>query len=173
MKKVRYEFARRKARRLRRKCEQDAPYLDLEIVVEFVGADLHERSLTDTTSGMLIVQDGAAAIVINSEHHVNRQRFTTAHEIGHLLLHAENNGTFVDGRRNRDQVSSEGRDPDEIEANTFAAELLMPEPLVRAEAAEAPTGDEFLPYMAKRFGVSEGAMSIALTRLKLLDPLYD
>ena len=62
-----------------------------------------------------------------------RQRFTIAHEIGHFLLHTDED-VHIDEKRpigRRDDLSSQAVDACEIEANQFAAELLMPESLVR------------------------------------------
>lgn len=58
----------------------------------------------------------------------------------------------------------------EDEANYFAMCLLMPEVLVRREAAKLTfdlTSDDSLKYMAKLFGVSVLAMSIRLSQLKI------
>lgn len=63
-------------------------------------------------------------IFINTSESLPRQRFTLAHEIGHAYLHKENAGagTIVDFRAELDAPSS----PKEVEANQFAAALLMP-----------------------------------------------
>ena len=82
----------------------------------------------------LVRGEGQVLIGVNSLHHSNRRRFTVAHECGHLLLHAGE--TFIDKsfRVNwRDGVSSLAVDRHEIEANQFAAELLMPFEMVVAD----------------------------------------
>lgn len=59
-------------------------------------------------------------------------------------------------------------DATEIEANTFAAELLMPEDLLRA-ALEGQSvdleDDQAVAMLAKRFKVSEAAMRFRLSTL--------
>ena len=65
---------------------------------------------------------------VNSLHAPVRQRFTIAHELGHAVLHARE-GIHLDQAfrlRFRDQTSAMAIDPEEIDANSFAAELLMP-----------------------------------------------
>ncbi|MEO5825680.1 MAG: ImmA/IrrE family metallo-endopeptidase [Gemmatimonadales bacterium] len=68
-------------------------------------------------------------VVLNDRHPRERQNFTLAHELGHIMLHqyttphADSSSNDV---RYRNDVSSQGVDRDEIEANQFAAELLMP-----------------------------------------------
>ncbi len=62
-----------------------------------------------------------------------RQRFTIAHELGHFFLHRASSTVFVDAAPIffRDESSSNGSQREEIEANAFAAELLMPEDAIR------------------------------------------
>ena len=55
-------------------------------------------------------------------------------------------------------------DPKEIEANTFAASLLMPKTMLE-DSIEAPVTDARIDALAKLFGVSEQAMILRLTRL--------
>lgn len=104
-----------------------------------------------------------------------RRRFTIAHEIGHLVLHAPTSkGVFYD--RPTDIREIDGDSPGELpelrqrerEANVFARELLMPEPLVNEQAHA--TGFN-LPALASRFEVSVPAMRLRLRLLKLLPPM--
>jgi len=105
-----------------------------------------------------------------------RRRFTIAHEVGHLVLHVPVLHKVFHDRpadiREVEEDAAAARLPEhrrrEREANVFARELLMPEPLVR-EQAEA-TGFN-LPALAKRFDVSVPAMRLRLRLLKLLPPL--
>lgn len=104
-----------------------------------------------------------------------RRRFTIAHEIGHLLLHVPVlHEVFYDRpadirELDDDQGGSETDLPQrEREANVFARELLMPEPLVNEQAHA--TGFN-LPALAQRFEVSVPAMRLRLRLLKLLPPL--
>jgi hypothetical protein len=105
-----------------------------------------------------------------------RRRFTIAHEIGHLLLHVPVHHKVFYDRPSDIQEIDEEPDSEELpelrrrerEANVFARELLMPEPLV-AEQAHA-TGFN-LPALANRFEVSVPAMRLRLRLLKLLPPM--
>jgi uncharacterized protein DUF955 len=105
-----------------------------------------------------------------------RRRFTIAHEIGHLILHASTSqGVFYDRPTNIREID-EGPPGEELpelrrrerEANGFARELLMPEPLVNEQAHA--TGFN-LPALAGRFEVSVPAMRLRLRLLKLLPPM--
>jgi Zn-dependent peptidase ImmA (M78 family) len=118
--------------------------------------------------------DGTSVIGINSQHHPVRQRFTIAHEIAHLILH-KNEVLHVDERYLiglRSDVSSEATDDREIEANQFAAELLMPEGMLLGDLQELP--DELEPesaikQIAAKYEVSTQAMTIRLHALGVLD----
>lgn len=71
----------------------------------------------------------------------------------------------------RGPKTSDGTDIKEIEANQFAASLLMPSKLVREKVVELG-GSSLLDYhvsqLAEMFEVSEQAMIIRLTTLGLL-----
>jgi hypothetical protein len=99
-----------------------------------------------------------------------RRRFTIAHECGHWVLHAPGADHPVCCRS---EDVSEQSDVErvrqlrrrEAEANAFARELLMPEPLV-VEHAQA-TGCN-LAALAERFDVSVPAIRLRLLTLGLL-----
>lgn len=98
--------------------------------------------------------------VYNINERPDRQRFTMAHELGHVVL-----GHVVDGRMpKRDTNFAPRGDLDEVAANYFAASLLMPEKLVR-EMAEYITSVERL---ASRFRVSPSAMGNRLKNLGIV-----
>lgn len=105
-----------------------------------------------------------------------RRRFTIAHEVGHFRMHLPIVGVFPDRPQDIAEVTvdvrSGDRDSDhqrrEREANIFASELLMPEPLV-VEHARA-TGFN-LAALSERFDVSVPAMRLRLRLLGVL-PRY-
>ena len=99
-----------------------------------------------------------------------RQRFTLAHELAHALLHPGKEVRFdKDFRVNlRSEASGLGVDVEEIEANFFAASLLMPRRFLQAdpEAALVDVEDaRAVARLATRYGVSPHAMTIRLGNL--------
>ena len=60
-------------------------------------------------------------IIVNSKDHVFRQRFTVAHEIGHYILGHGPSDRNVQRKYTDEELNNE------IRANQFAAELLVPE----------------------------------------------
>lgn len=140
-------------------------------------AHVMRRDLPDDISGVLVplsppLRGKAWAIICNGAHVPVRQRFTIAHELGHLRLHGYTSPHADKGfrLRFRNAESSEGSVLEEIEANQFAAELLMPREIVLAEAAKmgldyAGPDDVELERLAKIFKVSKLALSIRLANL--------
>lgn len=107
-------------------------------------------------------------IGVNDSHHPNRQRFTIAHELGHLVLH-DMDDIHVDrgfSVRLRSGASGEGRNIEEKEANLFAAELLMPRRFLEEDIAAIDAVDlveeDVIAKLARRYGVSTQAMTFRL-----------
>ena len=127
--------------------------------------------------GAIIRREGNVVIAVNPSQHPNRQRFTIAHELGHFFCHYQDTMEYVDTdfRVNwRNSVSSEGVDWKEIEANRFAAELLMPESLLRDDVNEWCVLDrEAIQHLASQYKVSRLAMHFRLINLGLLPPDVD
>lgn len=141
-------------------------------------ASVIKRPLEDDISGALIpLGQSDWAILVNSRHHPNRQRFTIAHELGHLLLHGYRTPHADRQFRLRDTRSSEGSVLEEIQANQFAAELLMPRAMILravdrnrfqhapADEAEEKQFEALVMKLAKAFRVSRQAMTLRLSSL--------
>ena len=144
--------------------------VDVEVVARRMGIIVRKTPTNEDLSGFLVKQNGVAVIGVNALHHVNRQRFTIAHEIGHFLLH-DFDELHVDKSivRLRDGKSSKGEIDAEIEANCFAAELLMPQKFIEKALTFTPVNDLLddagMLKLAKRFQVSVQAMSNRLRTL--------
>jgi Zn-dependent peptidase ImmA (M78 family) len=133
--------------------------------------------LGEDVSGLLISKGGSTVIAVQETDSLSRQRFTIAHEIGHFhLRHQFEPGEHVHVDRGhlitpRNSRSSTGGDLKEIEANQFAACLLMPSSLlsgtVKALRVE-PLCDDHVTHLASEFEVSEQAMTIRLSTLGYL-----
>ncbi len=99
------------------------------------------------------------SIYVNEFDSPTRQRFTIAHELGHLALHKEQ-GNIVDFR---DSIFNKNIfDPKETEANIFAAELLMPKEEFIQSYNKNP-GAFFL--LSLKFDVSALAVKIRIDNL--------
>lgn len=152
----------------------DVP-VPVERIAKSLGAVVRFLPLEDTLSGMIYVEDRRTIIGVNSHHHPNRQRFTIAHEIAHLELHKKRivHEIHVDRRFRvlmRDGNSASGTEGMEIEANQFAAELLMPSSLINEMLKKRGFDiDDVRPLeiLARRFRVSKQALEFRIRNLRL------
>lgn len=141
-----------------------------EAIAKKIGVNVLYENLEDEISGVLVVKDDTPVIFVNSTHHSNRQRFTIAHELGHHILHKPT-GVHVDKGFTlafRSPKSSTGEDLQEIEANQFAAELLMPREGIEKYLAKygvKEIRDFVVEELATFFEVSQQAMTIRLNAL--------
>ena len=107
-------------------------------------------------------EGGNITIYYNPNHHENRQRFTIAHELAHLLLgHLNDNQRLY--RDFTDNFKNTTYNPKEVEANQMAAKILMPED--KLDFLIYKKGITSIKELAKIMRVSEAAM---LYRLKNL-----
>ncbi len=145
---------------------------DLDILV----ADLEGEPETPSISGAIVYgeETGKFSIIINGNKPKTRQNFTVAHELGHYFLHSEllktqkiivDDDNHLENKRILYRLDVAQRNQIEIEANNFAAALLMPRNLV----FDAWNRISDIQECAKIFGVSTIAMTIRLERLGLID----
>lgn len=152
--------------------DEVAKHLNLELVPS--------KFQSDDVCGVLAVQGTNGVIAYNSTHPRTRQRFSIAHEIGHYVMHVilgrrkAGQELYVDKTNSvgvvyfRDDKSTRGEFLQEIEANAFAAALLMPKNMVVAAVGinVIDLDDEsFISELAETFGVSKMAMTYRIGRL--------
>jgi Zn-dependent peptidase ImmA (M78 family) len=162
--------AEQTARTLLHRMGVDYAPVPVEVIARQLGITVQVVPLDDHLSGMSFVQHGHAVIVVNSSHHPNRQRFTLAHELAHHVLHKDylTQNVHVDTAvLTRNERSSTGVDSKEVQANAFAAELLMPQAQLRRLGRVDVNDDTKLAELARRFKVSPSAMAIRLENLQL------
>ena len=166
---ARLRWATGYARRVISRARITAPPVNVQRIAEAYGVEVIEESFPDDISGALHRGREQSVIAVNKGHHENRQRFTIAHELGHYLLHADSPAYYDHehqvGVHFRASTAAGNWDVKEVEANRFAAELLMPrrmiiEAIQRSGAAEAST-------LAKLFEVSEEAMTYRLADIRI------
>jgi Zn-dependent peptidase ImmA (M78 family) len=171
---ARRKLVERHARDLLRSQSIAEPPVPIEQIAISLGAQIvRNDSDDDDLSGFLIRDRHHHTILIgvNPNHHPHRQRFTIAHEIGHLLLHKDE-GIHVDDEESmfridrRDVTSAAGTDVQEREANLFAAEILMPKRFVDHAVRSFELLDEnAIAQLARLFNVSSQALTFRLTAL--------
>lgn len=184
---VRRKYIRQVVEKLLINCEIYEPPVDVFVVAKFLKAEVVQQQHTDDELSGFLYKDphkSEAIIGVNKCHHINRRRFTIAHELGHLMLHSftdvhiDKSGSGGIGLvRLRHKLAHEGIDSDEVEANYFAAELLMPSSMLERdvkdiqniEALNEKDSKAVLDDLAKKYQVSSQALNIRLVKLGLLE----
>lgn len=106
--------------------------LNLEKMLENIGISalpmdftaLEEKLNKGHILGLVLSDADNAVIYYSKDDTPNRQRFTIAHELGHICGHLQPDSTdypYIDWR-----IEEQSEDYDEIKANIFAGELLIP-----------------------------------------------
>lgn len=148
------------------KFQQETP-AQVEKLCARLGIECIGQNLRDDISGYIErLNDHKYRIVYNSNHSEVRRRFTIAHELGHYYLHRAilGNGTG-DSKAYRSDVPGHTnpkiRTKEEREANSFAADLLMPKNKIEQWKTE---GDNF-SSVRQKLNVSEAALRFRLQNL--------
>lgn len=146
------------------------PPVDVEALIKDMGITLEDTPL-DSMSGFAYQKDGNRVIGINKTDGDARKKFTMAHELGHMIVHAKDDVTFD---KNfvyfRDSRSSTGLLPKEVEANAFAAELLMPadkltKQIVLIGGIDLINDHDSIEKLADEYKVSPSAMTVRIDSL--------
>lgn len=157
--------------------------VDVKAIAAQLEIDIIEPEFPENPdlSGMLVRDGQRTFMAINQTQSEGRKRFTIAHEIGHFVLD-EAKAVWIDKgvrpvvsyRRGTDVGTRYRYRLEEVRANRFAAELLMPEEAVRerfyqltADGTDWEAEDALLD-LAAAFDVSLPAMAIRLRELELL-----
>lgn len=98
------------------------------------------------------------------------RRFTVAHELGHYRIEKHRTSLFASSQIHLSASDFSSDLGQEIEADHFAAELLMPEEVFRAEIRRHPIGREAIKNMAARFATSLTSTAIRYAQLTV-DPV--
>jgi Zn-dependent peptidase ImmA (M78 family) len=168
------------ALRLLHKHHIHKPPVPVEDIARGEGAQIARHRFDGTESGFTL-RDGEHTIIgVNTRTSPRRQRFTIAHEVGHFILH-DDAPLIIDHSMRvywRNEVSSMATDEQEIEANAFAAALLMPRELVISHlksyiseienSRRALSREDLIAHLAREFDVSAEAMGYRLINLGIL-----
>lgn len=142
----------------------DAPIADVaEIIENLTGTDVGTAPLPAGVSGVCLTDPERATsiILVDSTHVAERQRFSLAHELGHMLF---GSCTHVD-------AASTERTPQEVLCDEFARHLIIPESGIRAWLSANCAGEvdeRAMALLARHFGASPDVTRIQLDRMDLL-----
>lgn len=143
------------------------------------GLKVFEQYLKPNESGLIVVDskkwdkyESDKFIVVNLSEPATRRRFTIAHELAHFILHKGENVLYA----HRDMSDNSDSDTSiEKEANYFAANVLMPEKLVkdrvqeiRQDSVGSTPSFVLTKLIADDFYVSESAAEVRLKQLGII-----
>lgn len=151
------ELVEQVARRLLAIAPRQEPPVDVVALARALGVDRILRTAT-VEDGRLEQRDGQISIFVRADARPTRQRFTIAHEIGHLVL-AEPGQDLV---ARRSQATG---DREERFCDALAAALLLPREWILRRYADAPERLETARQVAD---ACEASLSAAVLRLREL-----
>jgi Zn-dependent peptidase ImmA (M78 family) len=131
--------------------ELGAGPLDIFRVVDDLPDLLAAYGQFEAADGVYIKTPSTAVMVVNVDRPAVRQRFTTAHELGHHVLHGQAVGelTIEDP-----DVYVMAKGPREQEADAFAAYLLAPDDGLQALVAQRQVTPAVVAQVVAKFGVA-------------------
>ncbi len=135
--------------------------IDLDTIAWRTGQLRIENGKLDTAEGRLIASNKGGVIRVSDRvTNEGRRRFIIGHEIGHFVRHKKT-CSFDTAR----DINTWSEGSPETEANTFAAELLMPERFFLPKVKYCEPSLAFLDRLAGEFRTSNQAAGIQFIRL--------
>lgn len=136
--------------------------IDLEDIAMERGVLVRERLLKGSEARL--VRKGRSGIITvdQSIPEEGRKRFAVAHDLGHFELHRESQLLFCS---EQDMVVWNENKPQEIEANEFAANMLMPEDLFKAHLAKEKPNLDMVKFLASQFRTTLTATAVRYAQL--------
>ena len=136
--------------------------LDLPIICWAYNLLVREDVIYGADAWLVHAGQVGVARVRESIPYEGQKRFAIAHELGHWLLHKDITQAHLDGP---EQLSDYKKSPIDIEANAFAAELLMPRDLFLAQFNDNTLDLKEIYALASHIGVGPTAALMRLLKL--------
>ncbi|KIU03875.1 hypothetical protein SZ60_03180 [Frigoribacterium sp. MEB024] len=135
--------------------------VDPILIANRVGVETFSAQLGNDVFGMLVKPAGSGRpqIFLDADQPANRFRFTAAHELGHYVDRSsrlDGDMAYIDKRSDNDRGNAE-----EIWANEFAGNLLMPRAIIQQLESEGLSQFQ----IADQLGVSFDALKYRLRML--------
>lgn len=136
----------------------------MHLVAHELKAKIVPEKLSRDIAGLVYIEEDLPIIGVNTVHDKPRQRFTVAHELGHVAFHKDIIREQVHVDRSFSYkifLTRERASQIEVEANLFATECLMPMSLLRKVIDDYHfdiEDDRPVELLSEKFQVSRGAM---------------
>jgi Zn-dependent peptidase ImmA (M78 family) len=157
---TRYKHAKAEATRVWKELLNSTVPTDLNLIIKALG--IHWEELDLKINGYSRMDTGGIFFILFRKGDLRvKQKFTVAHELGHIMLEHIGIG---------ESTMAHSHESQEKEADTFAGELLLPsEDLKKFVKSSSPT----LTEIAKRYGVSKDAAYYAVQGNRLINELTE
>lgn len=184
---VRWNLIRSEVEKVLEKYHDGSLPVNVEEIAGAMGVKIQPVDIQDDELSGFFFRDsqgGQAIIGVNKTQSKVRRRFTIAHELCHFWIHdsqdvrydRKGNGYDYGRIMPRNADSSTGEKRDEVEANFFAAELLMPRSILADKLLAGKTldfletdTDDTIRKLAKEFDVSVQALTVRLVQLRIIE----
>jgi len=136
--------------------------IELKDIAMARGVLVRERFLKGSEA-RLVRRDRSGIITVDkSIPEEGRKRFAVAHDLGHFELHRESQLLFC---TEQDMVVWNENKPQEIEANEFAANMLMPESLFKVHLRKEKPNLDMIKFLADEFRTTLTATAVRYAQL--------
>lgn len=134
----------------------------LEDIAWDLGVEIVAGSLDGAEAHLVRVGDVGTVVLSDRLTNPGDRRFATAHELGHWQLHGANTQVFFCTDSDMKEYRHNGQ---ELEANTFASELLMPKFMLDLKALRAEPSWAMICELSERFSVAPITAAIRYAEL--------
>jgi len=135
----------------------DPLQLPIEVIINSKNIIIKEEEI-DGAEGRILMTENSGIITLNSSIDFEpKKRFILAHELGHFELHRHLKKGFSDNDETLNHSYQKNFSSEEVEANEFAAEFLMPTELFSKECKNQVFSHKVIEHLANRFQVSKTA----------------
>lgn len=141
----------------------ETPAFDIEVLAHAMDIEVREGGLEKADAWLIRRKDGKGILRVNANVRSDaRRRFSIAHELGHWEMHPN----LAQGRYcTETDLTDYDRSSEEIEANTFAACLLMPRFLMRERIGNVDPSFAVIDRIAEEFETSRTAAARRLVEV--------
>lgn len=164
---LRLKKAERQAEQFLR--DEGITQLPIDVISIAESRDILVKAKPDTAPGVsgMLVRTGDAFGILYATHikSLGFQRFSIAHELAHYLLEGHIDHVFKKAGTHISEAGFTSADPFELEADHFAAGLLMPSTLFQAELRQVADGLEAIETLSERCVTSLTATALRYAEL--------
>lgn len=138
----------------------DPLQIPIEVIINSKNIIIKEEKI-DGADGRILMNGTSGIITLDSSITFSpKKRFILAHELGHFELHRHLKKGFSDNDETLNHSYQINFNKEEVEANEFAAEFLMPSGLFYSECKGKIFNHKIIEHLATRFQVSKTAATL-------------